>query len=399
MPNFTSYRVVRLTPNVPAAIATIAVEGPHVAQWISQHVELARPLNETGRIHYGLWEIKLTSGASQQEQVVVCLRSDSIVEISAHGGTAVVRAIMNDLLSAGAQQERCLSASNRQPRIKNAAEAALLRATTDQAAGILLDQLGGALSRKLAFIRAAIAENNSASALGHLNTLLNRQQFGLHLATPWRIVLAGPPNVGKSSLINAVIGTRKSIVHDQPGTTRDWVEAEASLGGWPVSITDTAGIRQASESVEQQGIQLSGEQIDSADIIVLVVDSIEGWQPAHDQIVGRSSMVQQDLLIAWNKVDAPESRPASLPAKTITNASGLQIEVSKIHIVQTSCQAAPGTSLLTGALVDRITIEQPTDGSACIFAPFIADELTAIHREVELDRSLRALELLDYLLS
>lgn len=399
MPKSTSYRVVRLTPNVPAAIATIAVEGPDVADWISQHVELSRPLNEIGRIHYGLWAIQLTSDATQQEQVVVCLRSNTLVEVSSHGGSAVVRTIMNDLCAAGAQEAGSLTARDRKSRIEQAAEAALLKATTDQAAGILLDQLGGSLSRALEGIRATVAEGDVASASTCIDTLLTHRRFGLHLSSPWRIVLAGPPNVGKSSLINSVIGTRRSIVHDQPGTTRDWVEAETSLGGWPVSITDTAGIRHASESIEQQGIQLAGEQIDTADIVVLVVDSTAGWQTTHDVIVGRSSLAEQDLLIAWNKVDDLDSKPSQVPNKSIKNAAEHNVRLSNIRIVETSCEAAPGTAPLTGALIDMITSDQPGSGDAVPFAPFIADELTAIHREIQSNRPVQAQELLDRLLS
>ena len=78
---------------------------------------------------------------------------------------------------------------------------------------------------------------------------------GRHLLTPFDVVLAGPANVGKSSLINALVGYNRAIVYDAPGTTRDVITAETAIDGWPVTLSDTAGLRDSDDPLEMAGVQ------------------------------------------------------------------------------------------------------------------------------------------------
>ncbi len=98
------------------------------------------------------------------------------------------------------------------------------------------------------------------SPVAHLDAVLRWTDLGTHLATPWRVVLAGAPNVGKSSLINALLGYGRAIVFDQPGTTRDVVTADAAIEGWPITLADTAGLHDASDATESAGIALRGRR-------------------------------------------------------------------------------------------------------------------------------------------
>jgi tRNA modification GTPase len=93
------------------------------------------------------------------------------------------------------------------------------------------------------------------------------------LTEPFRVVLTGRPNVGKSSLINALVGFQRSIVFDQPGTTRDVVTAETAWDGWPVLLADTAGLRANAEGLEAHGIDLAHKQIEQADLVLIVLDA------------------------------------------------------------------------------------------------------------------------------
>ena len=116
------------------------------------------------------------------------------------------------------------------------------------------------------------AENMDLSPSQQIAILLARADLGRHLVRPWSVVLAGPVNVGKSSLINALAGYGRSIVHHAPGTTRDAVTAATAIDGWPVELCDTAGLRPAATPVERAGIERAQERLAQADLAVLVFD-------------------------------------------------------------------------------------------------------------------------------
>ena len=152
------------------------------------------------------------------------------------------------------------------------ARLAMSAASTELAALRLLHQYNGALAAELYKTLAAIDDEDLLTAQQLVRELSRREPLGLHLVTPWQIVLAGPPNVGKSSLINALLGYERSLVYDQPGTTRDVVQANTAIRGWPVTLTDTAGLRHAAESLESIGIKHAQQQIAGADLVLNVID-------------------------------------------------------------------------------------------------------------------------------
>ena len=89
----------------------------------------------------------------------------------------------------------------------------------------------------------------------------------------WRVVIAGPPNVGKSSLINAMAGYERAIVSPLPGTTRDVVTLTTAIDGWPVQLADTAGLRASDDELESAGVKLAGAALAAADLVILVCDA------------------------------------------------------------------------------------------------------------------------------
>ena len=153
--------------------------------------------------------------------------------------------------------------------IAAAALAALAEARTERTAAILLDQYHGALGRAMEEIRQDFDRGNATSAHQRIDLLLARAKLGEHLTRPWSVVLAGRANVGKSSLMNALAGHRRSIVHPAPGTTRDAVTLGTAIDGWPVELCDTAGLREAEDALEQAGINTTlrrsrGKGVDAA---------------------------------------------------------------------------------------------------------------------------------------
>jgi tRNA modification GTPase len=193
----------------------------------------------------------------------------------------------------------------------------LQRATTDRAAAILLDQLNGALGDAIATIADRLRLQGTAVVRSSVEELLRWSELGLHLAEPWQVVLAGPPNAGKSRLLNAIVGSERVIVHRDPGTTRDWVEVLTAIDGWPVALSDTAGIRDSTEAIETEGIRRTFQRVAAADLVVFVVDATVGWTDTHERL--KAAAAGKRTLVAWNKSDLSEGM--SCPPEAISTSA------------------------------------------------------------------------------
>jgi tRNA modification GTPase len=112
-----------------------------------------------------------------------------------------------------------------------------------------------------------------------------------------RVVIAGAPNVGKSSLVNALARRDVAIVSEQPGTTRDVVEVHLDLGGYAVILADTAGLRDSADAIERQGVDRARQRIDEADLVLVVRDASDSAAPHFDDAIDSRT------IRLWNKVD------------------------------------------------------------------------------------------------
>lgn len=159
-----------------------------------------------------------------------------------------------------------------------------------------------------------------------LDATLLRANRGLLLNAGVEVAIVGRPNVGKSSLLNALAGSEKAIVSPQAGTTRDVVEARVSISGVPTKLLDTAGIRaDAEDLVEKIGIERSRTAATAASIVVQVMDAGEGWTEGDGAVfeatVARKQQgFSQTALLVRNKVDAPE-RPGAAPLPAAVGAA------------------------------------------------------------------------------
>ena len=120
-----------------------------------------------------------------------------------------------------------------------------------------------------------------AALVLQIETLLATAHEGRLLREGALVVLAGAPNAGKSSLMNALLGERRAIVSDEAGTTRDTIEEGLDVDGWPVRLVDTAGLRDASDAVEAEGVRRAGEQIGKADLVIALDCDIPGAMRIH----------------------------------------------------------------------------------------------------------------------
>ncbi len=308
----------RLTPDGTGAIATIALRGPLAWPIVR---ELFRPLKDgrrplpedpkPGQVWLGRF------GAAIVDEVVLAVRQTEPllwVEVHCHGGRQVVGLLLETLNQSGARlcgaDEFRQSALVRDP-LRDTAEACLLRAPTLRAAAILLWQRDGHFRATLANL-LSLVEHDVTTAERVLSRLVRFASAGRHLVKPWRVTIAGAPNVGKSSLVNALAGYQRCLVAPTPGTTRDVVTTRIALDGWPVELADTAGLRAQPGDLEAQGISQARSAAALADLCLWVLDAAA--EPIWPE-VRRDSMLlvvnKIDVAPAWDLGRAPDAIPVS----------------------------------------------------------------------------------------
>ncbi|MFA6336326.1 MAG: tRNA uridine-5-carboxymethylaminomethyl(34) synthesis GTPase MnmE [Bacteroidales bacterium] len=170
------------------------------------------------------------------------------------------------------------------------------------------------------------------SAKDRIDTLVSTYGVGRLYSQGARIVLAGSTNAGKSTLFNLLLKQERSIVSDIRGTTRDFIEAEAVVGGVPVRLYDTAGLRKSTDALEQEGIRRTGYLIEQADLILLMLDGTDQLDGTTEQAIGITALKKDPrCIVVWNKTDiAGEVVPDGsfpLSAKQGRGFAGLQAEI------------------------------------------------------------------------
>jgi len=249
-------------------------------------------------------------GAVLDEALLLVFRAprsytgEDSVEIQCHGSPRTVQAIVQAVLDGGARMAEPGEFTKRSflngKMDLTQAEAVgdLIHARSERAARLAAAQLGDALGRRirglyddlvrlsadteamLDFPDDELPQEVPAELLGRLRGTMDRLDAllatwheGRILRDGLRITIAGTPNTGKSTLLNLLCGEGKAIVSPYPGTTRDIIEAETSLHGYPVRIQDTAGLREAPDPVEREGIRRAREAVEAADLLVCLVDA------------------------------------------------------------------------------------------------------------------------------
>ena len=267
----------QLTPPGPGAVAVIRVQSPPDAAVVAlqpfvRHGAHCSPLAEWNRILYGSWN---------GEDIVLVRVAPDVWEIHCHGGFAAVSSILNDLQLAGVAVSRpqggCVLVPSHLSEsvavdwdiVDAAITRALISCRTRLAADRILRQTDGRLVALRSHLRSRNPEIRSSAE----SLVRQWKYYADHLTQPLRIAFLGAPNVGKSSLLNALAGRQRSIVSAIPGTTRDIVEAEIILDGWIVRVSDTAGLRATPDSVlEIEGIARARSLPDHIDLLCCVTD-------------------------------------------------------------------------------------------------------------------------------
>lgn len=257
---------------------------------------------------------------------------EDAVEIQAHGGTAAAQRILRAVLDAGARLAepgeftKRAFLNGRMDLLQAEAVLDLIRAKSDRAATAAVEQLEGRLSYSFAriydglievaadmeatldFAEDEIPDNVLASALGRLTVcrglladLLNTWTDGRLLREGALVVISGSPNVGKSTLLNALLGTERAIVTPIPGTTRDIIEESVVIRGFPVRIADTAGLRDTECQIENEGIRRARDLMRRADAHIYVIDSSQ--QIGKEEVATIHHMPGNRVIVVMNKMD------------------------------------------------------------------------------------------------
>lgn len=267
---------------------------------------------------------------------------EDTVEIQCHGGNMVSRRILRAVLSAGARVaepgEFTARAflNGRIDLLQAEAVADLIGASTERAAASALEQLKGNLSRKVESVYTQIIETaaNIEACLDfsdeemqpqslqqyrkllqdieiEIDDLLKTHAEGRVLRDGLRVAIAGQPNVGKSTLLNKLLESERAIVSPQPGTTRDTIEERVVLNGYPLVLTDTAGLRETECEVEEEGMRRTLEQMESADVHIYIIDSSLGLQAADRHYLDCHDKAK--CIIVQNKTDLGVRARCSYP--------------------------------------------------------------------------------------
>ncbi|MDG2308110.1 MAG: tRNA uridine-5-carboxymethylaminomethyl(34) synthesis GTPase MnmE [Candidatus Binatia bacterium] len=266
---------------------------------------------------------------------------EDTIEIHCHGGRVIADLALRAALTAGARSARPgefterAFLNGRLDLCQAEAVADMIAANSEAGLEAARRQLDGELSRKVASERDRILDTRALveahldfpeddlppgveaelqadiqGVQGELRALAETFARGRLVRDGLRVVLIGKPNVGKSSLLNALLGRDRALVSAEPGTTRDYLEEPLAIGPLQVLLCDTAGIREAEGDVERAGVERSAERLAEADVVVLVLDGSRALEPADQALYGRIGTTpvvavrnKSDLTPVWERPD------------------------------------------------------------------------------------------------
>jgi tRNA modification GTPase len=328
----------------------------------------------THTIHFG----KIIRGGKVIDEVLLTVlraprtftREDT-VEISCHGGILPAKLVLDTLLENGARLAepgeftRRAFLNGRIDLAQAEAVADLIHSRTEVALAAANEQLAGKLSQRinrlrddlmhtLAHVEAHIdfpdediAPDTKAQLLKRLENgiafmdeLLRTANEGQILRRGIRAAIVGRPNVGKSSLLNQLLGRDRAIVSPIAGTTRDTIEETANIRGLPVVFIDTAGLREARDEIEQEGVRRSRESMASAEFILHVLDASEPLTKADENFL--AEFAGKKRILVRNKTDLP------------VKLSELRTSNSELRIVDVSCVSGQGIEALKDAIKELV---------------------------------------------
>lgn len=315
-----SIRVTLTTANTPGAVAVVQLHGEGVAEVLQQL---------TGRASFIARRAYLCSLADIDEGLAILL-SDTTAQLMPHGGPRVVQRLLEHLAaSLGCTYDASPNTQTLYPEANSPIEADMLDAIARAASPAAIDLL----TQQPAHWRALLQQAGEPSNAQRQHIAQHSRTLN-HLITPPTVVVAGPANVGKSTLTNALMGKAMSIVADLPGTTRDWVGGLVELSATndaqqaiAVNWLDTPGLRDSNDTIEQRAIQLAKQQIKQADVFITMCDADQSWTEAQ-------TLPREPDLYVVNKIDdaqAPDIGAGLSPGHPLAISASQSINLDHLQ--------------------------------------------------------------------
>ncbi|WP_448265045.1 tRNA uridine-5-carboxymethylaminomethyl(34) synthesis GTPase MnmE [Nostoc sp. DSM 114159] len=352
VPQQGSVGIVRVSGSQAMAIAQSLFHTPGRQVW------------ESHRILYGYIRHPQTQQIVDEALLLIMkaprsYTREDVVEFHCHGGIIAVQQVLQLCLENGARLaqpgEFTLRAflNGRLDLTQAEGIADLVGAKSPQAAQSALAGLQGKLAHPIRQLRAncldilaeiearidfeedlpplddkgIISEIDKIAA--EITRLLETKDKGELLRTGLKVAIVGRPNVGKSSLLNAWSRSDRAIVTDLPGTTRDVVESQLVVGGIPIQVLDTAGIRETTDQVEKIGVERSRRAANAADLVLLTIDASAGWTEGDEEIYQK--VQHRPLIIVINKIDLVEESDRKIFQSKIPNCSTERLALSEVE--------------------------------------------------------------------
>ncbi len=329
------------TPFGEGSVGMIRISGEQAGEILSKiFVPAGGELATDRKMTYG-HIVDPADGSTVDEVLCVMMRgprtytTEDVAEIYCHGGMVPLRRTLSLALGAGARLAERGEFTKRAflgGRLDlSQAEAVmdLVSARADKAYDVALDQLDGALSRKIRELRAKMVDilvdltvnidypdedieevtydklcMELTDLIREVDALRDSAQTGRIMREGLAVAIVGKPNVGKSSLMNALLKESRAIVTDIPGTTRDTIEEHLNVRGIPVVLTDTAGIRETHDTIESIGIERSKESFNRADLVLLLLDASRPLDQEDQSLL--SHVDPGRTILVRNKADLPQ---------------------------------------------------------------------------------------------
>ena len=354
------------TPPGEGGISVIRVSGPRSIEIVGKGFIGKKPLKDvqSHTAHFGQF---VDSQRNVLDELIALVfrgprsyTGEDVVEVSCHGGLLVTRHILNALLEYGARLAtpgeftKRAFLNGKLDLSQAEAVADLIHSGSDLAHRSSLQQLEGRLSKQINNLRDQLIETvglleleldfveehleivdkhdlsrKVENTLENLHSLLRTSIEGRLYREGLKVVLAGAPNAGKSSILNMLLNEDRAIVTEIPGTTRDTIEESLSIGGMLFRVVDTAGLRETNDLVEQEGVSRTETQIETSDILVYVIDSSRppgsGEMEKAREVLSSTAACR---IVVLSKTDLSSGDPLKLSQQLSQSANTAFVEVS-----------------------------------------------------------------------